>query len=106
MELLTVQKEVKGSTTILLLKGTLDISTCNVIDPFLDKIGDIEILIINFSELEFIDSTGIGSIMNAIYLSQEKNFRIQFQGIDELTNQVFETIGLYEILDAVQGEVI
>ncbi|WP_374720755.1 STAS domain-containing protein [Peribacillus tepidiphilus] len=100
---LTVKKEVKGSTAILQLKGILDITTTNVMDPYLNNIHDIEILIIDFSGLEFIDSTGIGSIMNAIYLSQEKNFKLQLQGVDDLTHHVFETVGLYEILEAIHG---
>lgn len=103
---LTVRKDVQGGTTIFTLKGILDISTSNVIDPYLDDLGDINILVLDFSELEFIDSTGIGSIINAIYLAQEKNFTLKLQGIDELTHQVFETVGLYQILNAIQEEVV
>ena len=66
----------------------------------------METLIIDFSGLEFIDSTGIGSIMNAIYLSQEKGFKLQLKGVDELTHTVFEMVGLYQILEALQGEVV
>ncbi|WML49526.1 STAS domain-containing protein [Neobacillus sp. PS3-34] len=103
---LTVRKDVQGGTTIFTLKGILDISTSSVIDPYLDDLGDINILVLDFSELEFIDSTGIGSIINAIYLTQEKNFTLKLQGIDELTHQVFETVGLYQILNAIQEEVV
>ena len=72
----------------------------------LEELGNIETLIIDFSGLEFIDSTGIGSIMNAIYLSQEKSFKLQLKGVDELTHTVFEMVGLYQILEAFQGEVV
>jgi anti-anti-sigma factor len=101
---LIVHKELQGSTTILHLEGVLDISTSNVIMPYLENIESIDTLILEFSKLEFIDSTGIGAIMNAIYLSQEKHFIIKFKGIDDLTHQVFETVGLYQILEAIQGE--
>ena len=106
MDDLTVKKEVKDLTTILRIKGILDISTTNRIDPFLDEIEKIEMLIIDFSELEFMDSTGIGSIINAIHLSQEKGFKLKLQGINELTHSVLETVGLYQILNAIQGEVV
>lgn len=102
----SVEKEVRGSTLIFKLNGMLDITTTNLIDPYLEEIEQIEILIIDFSGLEFIDSTGIGSIMNSIFLSQEKGFKLKFQGIDELTHTVFETVGLYQILESVQGEVV
>jgi anti-anti-sigma factor len=101
---LTVEKEVQSSTTILKLGGILDISTTNHIDPYLEEIDEIKTLIIDFGDLEFIDSTGIGSIMNAIHLAQEKNFKLEFQGVNELTHEVFEMVGLYQILEAVQGE--
>ncbi|MCM3443391.1 STAS domain-containing protein [Metabacillus halosaccharovorans] len=103
---LIVEKEVRESTFILKLNGILDISTTNHIDPYLENMEGFEMLIIDFSGLEFIDSTGIGSIMNAIFLSQEKGFKLNFQGIDELTHTVFETVGLYQILESVQGEVV
>ncbi|MFD2679173.1 STAS domain-containing protein [Bacillus seohaeanensis] len=105
MELL-VKKEVKGSTITFILEGILDITTANVMDPYLAEIDSIEVLVIDLSQLEFLDSTGIGSLMNAIYLSQEKDFKIKLQGIDELTDQIFETVGLYQILKAMQGEVV
>jgi anti-anti-sigma factor len=103
---LKVEKEVQEQTLILKIKGVLDISTTNVIEPYLEQIGHIETVILDFSGLEFIDSTGIGVIMNAIFLSKEKNFRLRLQGMNELTNNVFQTVGLYEVLEAVQEEVV
>ncbi|MGG0719992.1 STAS domain-containing protein [Robertmurraya massiliosenegalensis] len=103
---LKVEREIQGLTILLKLKGVLDISTSSVIDPFLDDMNDIESLIFDFEGLEFIDSTGIGSIINAIYLAKEKGFKLFFQGVDELTEQVFETVGLYQILMTIQEEVL
>lgn len=103
---LQITKEVKESTTTLHLHGILDISTTGSIDSFLEELDAVDFLVIDFSGLDFIDSTGIGSIMNAIYLSQEKDFTLRLQGVNELTHQVFEMVGLYRILDALQGEVI
>lgn len=104
--MLTIEKEVQNVTAILKIKGLIDITTTNIIDLYMDDIGNVETVLIDFSSLEFIDSTGIGSIMNAIYLSKEKNFKLKLQGIDEITNEVFETVGLYDILEAFDGEVI
>ncbi|MEG9295794.1 STAS domain-containing protein [Mangrovibacillus sp. Mu-81] len=106
MNELIITVEVKESTAILKLYGILDISTNASIEPYLEKMGDIEVLVFDFSGLDFIDSTGIGSIMNAIYLSEEKHFIVRLQGVNDLTHQVFEMVGLYQILDAMQGEVI
>ncbi|WP_096199940.1 STAS domain-containing protein [Bacillus sp. FJAT-45350] len=103
---LTVMKEKKASILTLSIKGILDISTNNVLDPYLEEIEDsLEELIIDFSGIEFMDSTGLGSIINAIHLSEEKNFKLNLQGVNELTDQIFEMVGLYQILEAIQGEV-
>ncbi|MEH7381319.1 STAS domain-containing protein [Bacillus sp. JJ1533] len=102
---LKIRKEYENLTLTLYLEGILDISTANVIDPYLEEIDEIEKLIIDFSKLEFIDSTGIGSIMNAIYLSKEKGFKLRLQGEDELTRQVLDTVGLYDMLSVLQEEV-
>lgn len=101
---LTVQKEIQGSTMTLRLQGILDISTSNVIDPYIEDVDDIDVLIFDFSELEFIDSTGIGSIMNTIFLSQEKNFTVKLEGVDELIKDILETVGIYHILESLQEE--
>ena len=45
---LTLNKEVQGQTTIFKLKGMLDISTSKVIDPYLNEIDDINVLILIF----------------------------------------------------------
>ena len=104
--LLTVEKEVQHRTTILKVKGLIDITTTGILDPYLEEINEMDTVILDFSGLEFIDSTGIGAIMNAIYASEEKNFKLKLQEIDGLTNELFETVGLYEILAAFHGEVI
>ncbi|PLR83548.1 anti-anti-sigma factor [Bacillus canaveralius] len=103
---LSVKKEMQSSKVILKINGVLDISTTRIINPYLEDLEDIEALVLDLSELEFIDSTGIGSIMSAIYLSDEKKFKLILQGIDELTDEVFETVGLYKILEVYQGEVV
>ncbi|MDQ0253059.1 anti-anti-sigma factor [Evansella vedderi] len=102
---LVIKKETKNTTMTLKFIGILDISTTNEIVPYLNEIdNNLKELSLDFSEIEFIDSTGIGSIMNAIHLSQEKDFTLKFEGVNELTRQVFEMVGLYDILEAVQQE--
>jgi anti-anti-sigma factor len=104
---LTVIQEKQDTLTILKIKGTLDISTTNLIEHYLNEIDDhVELLIFDFCELEFIDSTGIGSIIDAIHLSQEKTFKVQFKNVNEVIEEIFDILGLYQILQAVQGEVV
>lgn len=101
---LKIKKKVNEKSVILHIDGILDISTTHLLELYLKELDDnVETLVFDFTNLEFIDSTGIGSIMNAIYLSQEKHFKLKLQGINDLTNQLFEMVGLYQILEAIQG---
>ncbi|OIK09984.1 STAS domain-containing protein [Bacillus sp. MUM 13] len=101
---LTVNKEIFQTTVILKIIGILDISTINGILPFLELGNEVDKLIFDFSDLEFIDSTGIGIIIEAIYQSQEANFTIEIKGLDEETHEILETVGVFKILEAIQGE--
>ncbi|WP_096156846.1 MULTISPECIES: STAS domain-containing protein [Bacillus] len=103
---LTIKKEVEGSMVTFYLNGVLDITTSNAMDQYLQDTTEIDTLVFDLTEIEFIDSTGIGLIINTVYVSQEKHFKVRLQGVDELTNEVFETVGLYQILEAMQGEVV
>lgn len=69
---LTVQKEIQDQSLTLYIKGVLDISTAHVFHAHFNEIGNFQVLTIDFSYLEFIDSSGIGEIIDLIYLSQEK----------------------------------
>ena len=99
---LKVNVEVQPEVTIFKLKGILDISTNKVIDSYLNNLSNTKEVILDLSELEFIDSTGIGSIINAIYMSQEEHFILKLTGVDESIQEVFETVGLYQILKTIQ----
>ncbi|BBU39415.1 hypothetical protein APP_17070 [Aeribacillus pallidus] len=103
---LTVQKEIQDQSLTLYIKGVLDISTAHVFHAHFNEIGNFQVLTIDFSYLEFIDSSGIGEIIDLIYLSQEKNIKLVFKGMNDFTSHLFETVGLYEILKSIQGEVV
>jgi anti-anti-sigma factor len=107
-DLMSFSVEIKKEQAqiTLYVEGVLDISTVPLFDSYLENLEDINLLTIDFSRLKFIDSTGLGAIMNVIYLSQEKGFKLRLQGMDEQTDHIFQTVGLYEILKTFQGDVI
>ncbi|QDP39552.1 STAS domain-containing protein [Radiobacillus deserti] len=98
-EFVKVTKKRDGNVCTIYIDGFLDYST---IDPFTEEIISIEEsvqqVIIDCSELEFIDSTGIGAIINLLHVSREKKFQIQLDGMNEAVKDLFQTIGLFEIM--------
>lgn len=87
------------------VSGILDYSTMN---RFIEEVRTIkdgtQRVIVNFTELEFIDSTGIGSIINLVHEANERNFIVELDGVSDGKKELFQMIGVYEILDAIQME--
>lgn len=89
---------------VIRIHGTMDITTIEVFVTKMDKLPQVSQLLLDFSNLEFIDSTGIGAIMELIYLSQEQNFTIKLTGMDENIHKIFEIVGLFTILETLKKE--
>lgn len=75
--LLTIEKEVESKTTLLNIKGVVDMATTHIFDLCLDEIRNANIVIIDFFELKSIDSTGVGAIINVICASRGKKFKLK-----------------------------
>jgi anti-anti-sigma factor len=95
----------EGSRLVLYVRGILDISTINTFEQTLDEINNIEQLVIDLADLEFIDSTGVGAIINAIHLSKERQFKLKLERVNEVIHEIFDTLGVYYILEAMQQDV-
>ncbi|MEH7440555.1 STAS domain-containing protein [Neobacillus drentensis] len=101
---LTVEWQHEKEYTIVWVKGILDITTIEDFVTEIEQMPEVHSLILNFSNLEFIDSTGIGAIMELIYFAKENNFSIDLQGMDEMIEQIFEIVGLFTIIEALKKE--
>lgn len=97
-------KENRDECT-LKVSGYLDYSS---MEPFINGVRSIEEgtkkVTINFSELEFIDSTGIGAIINLAHKANEKQFEVELVGMNPEVREVFDTIGVFEIMASLQKE--
>jgi anti-anti-sigma factor len=96
----------EGFQITLYVKGVLDISTTKILDQTLEEIGNIDQLVVDLEGLEFIDSTGVGSIINAIRLSEKQKCKLKLQGMNQMIHDIFDTLGVYYILETVQKEIV
>ncbi|WP_018933371.1 STAS domain-containing protein [Gracilibacillus lacisalsi] len=96
---LEVYKKSEGNVCTLYVSGVLDYST---MDPFIKKIQEIEVssklVIVNFERLEFIDSTGIGAIINLVHEAKNKNFKVKLDGMNNEIEELFETLGVFQVM--------
>ncbi len=102
---LTVDRVVDGKKQIFKLKGILDFSTVDSFDVDSHSFEMIEEFEVDFSELEFIDSTGIGAILSILHKASSLNADVQFSGMSLETIDLFETIGVFDIKKSLFGGV-
>lgn len=100
-----IGKELNNYECILSVSGVLDFSTMG---PFVEEIHSIEEgikkVIVDFKDLEFIDSTGIGAIINLVHEARAKQFDVEIQGVRDEIEELFEMIGVFQILETLQEE--
>jgi anti-anti-sigma factor len=97
---LEIVKEIRGSTYFLRIIGLMDYSTIDRFD--VDIPGGVTAVHVDFGELDFIDSTGIGSVLSLIFAAKERNIPICFVGLNETVKDIFDTVGVFGIMEALQ----
>jgi anti-anti-sigma factor len=98
--ILEMQHERKGSTLYVKIIGLMDYST---IDRFqLDIPDHIAKLVVDFSALDFIDSSGIGAVLSIIYYASERDLSVEFEGLHHTVSELFETVGVFRIMETLQ----
>lgn len=101
---LTVESLIEGPKQVIRLKGILDYSTVdtfNFNDITKDSITKIDV---DFSKLEFIDSTGIGAILSILHIAASLNAKVYFIGMTGEIIDLFETIGVFDIKKSLLGD--
>jgi anti-anti-sigma factor len=97
---LEIAKEIKESTLLVKIIGLLDYST---MDDFQLEIPDSIIkIVIDFTNLDFIDSTGIGAILGIVYNAKEHDRNVEFIGLNQTIVDLFETIGVFRVMEALK----
>ena len=101
--MLEVFSRLEGRALLLELRGILDFATIGVFNErAMAWPPDVEAVTIDFSGLEFTDSTGIGAVIGAIYAASERGASVRFVGISEPIYDIFQTVGVFHILQTLQ----
>lgn len=95
--LLEIESNKQGLAGELRLAGVLDISTVDAFKNSLDYFQDVKELKIDFARLDFIDSTGIGGILEGIKRFQSLSISITIINISKDVYEIFDILGLPEV---------
>ncbi|TJY42850.1 STAS domain-containing protein [Cohnella pontilimi] len=97
---LHIEEQQKGHTLVLKLAGVMDYSTIDGFEPSIpEKTGEV---VVDFSALDFIDSTGIGAILLIIHSAHEQDAAVKFTGLDDNIKELFDTVGVFRILESLR----
>lgn len=84
------------------IEGILDISTSDLFIENVKEATGAEEVILDVTRMTFIDSTGIGAILELIYQLKEAGTGMQIIGMNEEIRDIFDTIGVLRVMDALQ----
>jgi anti-anti-sigma factor len=90
---------------IIRIEGDLDIANNELLLEYIEKVREtthISTLILDCAALTFIDSTGISSVNQLIYLSDEKGYFFQITGLNQDIRQIFDHIGIFTMMKAMR----
>lgn len=105
--MLEVETTYNDHVTCFNLLGELDIST---VEKFRSNVENIPLtsteVHLDFSGVEFVDSTGIGSLVQVIKQLQAQDIKVLIKRIPAEIYEVFDLLGIPELLGEELFEVI
>lgn len=96
-----IKSKIYNGTMYVVLCGELDEHSASHTRITLDDIfegGDFNQIIIDLSELEFMDSTGIGVLIGRYKKMKTRNIPIFICNPSKHAEKIFKMTGLYEIM--------
>ncbi|MBR1890591.1 MAG: STAS domain-containing protein [Clostridia bacterium] len=96
-----IKSRVHNGVLYVLLCGELDENSANYTRITLDEIFDepkFSKIVIDLSELDFMDSTGIGVLIGRYKRMKERNVPIFIANPSSHAEKIFIMTGLYEIM--------
>ena len=95
---MTTERTVTGKTLVIRVCGRLDTTTAPQLEAELkENIGDKELLILDFEELEYLSSAGLRVILAAQKIMNRQGKMI-VRNINETISDIFEVTGFMDIL--------
>ncbi len=90
-----------GGTVTAYITGDVDEHSAQKLRTFLDNIIDSESfakLIIDFGNVDFLDSTGLGMLIGRYKRLREKGIPLFVDGVNSQIDKVFRISGIYQIV--------
>ena len=98
---LTVEVEEEGGLIVIRANGEVDLASVALLNSELKRAeaSDADRIVLDLSELEFIDSTGLRALVEAQKRSRSIIDRLTIKGANRHVLQMIELTGLHELID-------
>ena len=98
--------EEKAQVYLIKLKGELDASTCLEVDKAIEMAfaGPIEQLWIDFTDLTYISSAGLGVLISHLGTLERRHIGMVLYGMSKQIRNVFELLGLHTLMNIVPSK--
>ena len=95
---LSISTETKGETTVVNVGGELDVYTAPRLKETLEQaLPEVERLVLDLSEVHFLDSTALGVLVGAQQLSEDKESELRLVVDDPFVLKIFRIAGFEEM---------
>jgi anti-anti-sigma factor len=103
MSLLELETEQDDGRASLVLRGELDISSAPALEEALGRLeaGEPAVLVIDLRKLEFMDSTGLRTLVSADQRARDAGRRVAIVRGPEAVDRIFNVTRLDERLELV-----
>lgn len=98
---LQIDRKMDNQEEILLLNGEVDVYTALKLKETLIPIVEMPnaSVIIDLTNVNYIDSTGVGIFIGALKAADKSNSRLKLTGANARVKRLFEITGLDEVID-------
>lgn len=98
--------KANGNKGVLSLKGRFTLEDKELFQNFVDQHvdGSCDTLVLDMSQLDFIDSAGIGDLIK-LKMGPGKNYKhLYVMGLQDAVERVFRVSGLIQLFDSIQPD--
>ncbi|SER86960.1 STAS domain-containing protein [Salisediminibacterium halotolerans] len=98
---LDIQVTEGEEQTHVALSGEVDVYTASKLKETLNPLAEQEgqVLVVDLSEIDYIDSTGLGIFIGTLKITEKSNSELRLTGLNERVKRLFEITGLNEVID-------
>lgn len=105
--MINIETFTEDNYHILLVEGDVDASSSIHLDEALTELSnddDVKLILVDGSKLNYISSAGLGVFMSYIDDFKVKKINMVLYGLSEKVTNVFQILGLDQLLDIVDSK--